>query len=739
MSRTPEVGFTPKRTAFLVVHGVGQHEKYETLATFSAGLMQSMQLDGPPRRILVPFENGVESALSFHSKDHRVDIFEYYYQPSLQGAVRMSDVTGFLFKTIERVKRLYKRFDFSSEREANAAEHGSKQKADGELIAWYYLLRNPKSLPSFLLLCAASGLYHLWTVMPRLLQRPLERLGSLVIEDYVLEVGGDLVAYLAIDPKARLNGKRHEILEGCEQRIKALLQKASTDGYDQVVVAGHSLGSVVSYDALGRIAKDVVCKRFDPQLCDKLGGFVTFGSPLDKVAYVFWPGLDGDDKEHQSEWERLRDNLYTGMLPHFYGIRSSRALELSSDVLQPKSSALEEIKWINYYSDRDLIAGHLDAYDDVKNIKIGEADEDIDLWKAFSDHSVYWESREMFDSVVAEFLGEVHVMPRHGSISVSSQQKNDFTTSSQPNGFFTEKRHPLVLGHRGVPLLHQENTLAGFRRALELGIDGVEFDVFKTRDDRIVVFHDEDTERLTGVKGKITEMSWDEVSRLRIQKRVDMGGGQIVTYPTEQQIPLLEEVLDEFNGKLLMNIEMKAYAPSWRRRHTGTEVARIIRRCGAANSVIITSFDFFMLYYLEKEFPGLHSGFAYDDGMMDNAIGEWFNKVPEIGTDLSKAPGNQNDISFLNFVLEANAVGAAIGSTLVDVEYSLIDSDTVAKFKGKGMLTGAYTVFPLDTRYTRFPDEDQLKVVQRLMQQQVDWMETDDPEKLLEIYARKAG
>ncbi len=307
------------------------------------------------------------------------------------------------------------------------------------------------------------------------------------------------------------------------------------------------------------------------------------------------------------------------------------------------------------------------------------------------------------------------------------------TASSNP--FFRDKRRPIVLGHRGVPLLHQENSLAAFRKALELGLDGVEFDVFMTRDGRVVVFHDEDTERLTGVKGDITQMTWDEVSRLRIQKRVDMGGGRVVTFPTEQRIPLLEEVLDEFKGKLLMNVEMKAYKPIWSRRHTGTETAKIIRRCGAENSLIVTSFDFFMLYYLEREYPGLESGFAYDDGMMDNAIGEWFDKVPEIATDLAKAPGNQNDLSFLNFVLEANAVGRAVGSTLVDAEYTLIDSDTVAKFHAKGMAAGAYTLFPLDTRFVRYPDEDQTEVLRRVTEHRVDWLETDDPVQVLELYA----
>ena len=52
------------------------------------------------------------------------------------------------------------------------------------------------------------------------------------------------------------------------------------------------------------------------------------------------------------------------------------------------------------------------------------------------------------------------------------------------------KPRPLVVGHRGVPLLHQENTLAGFRRAVALGVPAVELDVRLTADRRAVCVHD---------------------------------------------------------------------------------------------------------------------------------------------------------------------------------------------------------------------------------------------------------
>lgn len=185
-------------------------------------------------------------------------------------------------------------------------------------------------------------------------------------------------------------------------------------------------------------------------------------------------------------------------------------------------------------------------------------------------------------------------------------------------------------------------------------------------------------------------------------------------------------------GRLLMNIELKAYTPHWSRRHTGTETAKIIRKTKAENSVIVTSFDFFMLYALEKEYSGLNSGFAYDDNVITGNIGKWFEMVPEIASDFSKAPGNQNGQTFLNFLLEANTIGRVISSTVVDAEYTLFDSDTISKFHKRNMAVGAYTIFPLDTRSVKntLSKDEELAMIQRLSEQGIDWFETDDPEKL---------
>ena len=55
---------------------------------------------------------------------------------------------------------------------------------------------------------------------------------------------------------------------------------------------------------------------------------------------------------------------------------------------------------------------------------------------------------------------------------------------------------PYIIGHRGVSSMELENTIESFQRAVELGVDGIELDVFTTKDKIIIIHHDETFDRL---------------------------------------------------------------------------------------------------------------------------------------------------------------------------------------------------------------------------------------------------
>ena len=65
----------------------------------------------------------------------------------------------------------------------------------------------------------------------------------------------------------------------------------------------------------------------------------------------------------------------------------------------------------------------------------------------------------------------------------------------------------MVIAHRGFSARAPENTMAAFRKAMELGSDAIEFDVRFSRDGHLVVFHDDTLERTTNGKGKVADFT----------------------------------------------------------------------------------------------------------------------------------------------------------------------------------------------------------------------------------------
>ena len=100
-----------------------------------------------------------------------------------------------------------------------------------------------------------------------------------------------------------------------------------------------------------------------------------------------------------------------------------------------------------------------------------------------------------------------------------------------------------IIGHRGAMGHAPENTVLSVKKALALGVDGIEIDVFRCQSGEIVVFHDKRLQKLTDGKGKIETRTWVELQELLVMDR--------------EPIPLLAEIIALVNGRVRLNIELK--------------------------------------------------------------------------------------------------------------------------------------------------------------------------------------
>ena len=149
----------------------------------------------------------------------------------------------------------------------------------------------------------------------------------------------------------------------------------------------------------------------------------------------------------------------------------------------------------------------------------------------------------------------------------------------------------LRIGHRGAAALAPENTLAAFRRALELGVDFVEFDVLDLVDGTLVLAHSDDLLEVShGVAA-------GRVRGLRLEKLREVA----------PQLPTFDEALG-----FLASVEVGLHADVKCERH-GHEVAAAIRRYGLVDRAVASSFSMRTLHDLRETEPRLALGLTYPD------------------------------------------------------------------------------------------------------------------------------
>ena len=107
-----------------------------------------------------------------------------------------------------------------------------------------------------------------------------------------------------------------------------------------------------------------------------------------------------------------------------------------------------------------------------------------------------------------------------------------------------------VTAHRGYSAAYPENTIPAFKGAIQVGADWAELDVQQTADGEVIVMHDSNLKRTTGLDKEVWQVTWDEI------KDLDNGSWFDKKYQTVR-IPTLEEVLKVCRGKIHLNIEIK--------------------------------------------------------------------------------------------------------------------------------------------------------------------------------------
>jgi hypothetical protein len=160
--------------------------------------------------------------------------------------------------------------------------------------------------------------------------------------------------------------------------------------YDQIIIAGHSLGSVIAYDTLNRIILQINAGMIDQKKAEKIKGLVTFGSPLDKIAFFFG--------ENVTPKEKIRRKI----LADTHTFRTISLLDDKSDIDKPDPFwVFPEVRWLNFWHPKDFISGKLDLYDlsKVQPKYVGTLKEDgtkegnikIDAkMKFLAAHGCYW-------------------------------------------------------------------------------------------------------------------------------------------------------------------------------------------------------------------------------------------------------------------------------------------------------------------------------------------------------------
>jgi glycerophosphoryl diester phosphodiesterase len=172
---------------------------------------------------------------------------------------------------------------------------------------------------------------------------------------------------------------------------------------------------------------------------------------------------------------------------------------------------------------------------------------------------------------------------------------------------------PLVLGHRGASAYAPMNTLPAFLLAADQGADGIEFDVWLSKDGFPVIIHDMEVDGTTKGHGRVADMTLAELQAL------DAGSWKDARY-AETRIPTLDEVFAAVGQRFaVLNVEIKSEEGMV--ESVEAAVAACIGRHGLHERVLVSSFDPRVLQRFSSLMPNVSIAFLEWEGTPEEAYG----------------------------------------------------------------------------------------------------------------------
>ena len=171
-----------------------------------------------------------------------------------------------------------------------------------------------------------------------------------------------------------------------------------------------------------------------------------------------------------------------------------------------------------------------------------------------------------------------------------------------------------MIAHRGGGGEWPEETIYAFRKAVDIEVDILELDVQMTSDGKLVLMHDKELERTTGITGSIKDMSSTEVKLLSAAKEWPTFKGN-----PETNVPQLEDVFQKFPN-MRMNIEIKQKDPP-----IVTELCRLIKKYDMTYKVLAASLWSRVLRDVRQECPEVATSASIFQGAVFTKLGLIFD------------------------------------------------------------------------------------------------------------------